>query len=237
MTKIEENRVSIENNPMNIFLEAMTYFLAGGFVLKTISPRIYDINTGNFTFIIDILTFVIGWISIIAGIYCILITIFRSERKIEWYRKHKYWFLFVLFPITVPQIVPLMLNSGSYSLMFQFSTIESTITSLISIFSSLFLLLLLVGIVVISYPFLKNILYLLGMAFLFAITAILRYYQAIIDTEQTTNYDVMIYITICSILILAAMQNYVRNREHQLNLGLFRPKVILWLKNIRNRKK
>jgi hypothetical protein len=98
-----------EKNPLSVIAEAIAYLLSGIFVIEQISQRLTQDIVNNLDYSIDWLIILVGVISIVSSF---LFLLYALPKSWEWVNKlvikSKPYLLLILFPITIPQIVPVL---------------------------------------------------------------------------------------------------------------------------------
>jgi hypothetical protein len=187
------------NLPLRVIMEGLAYFLSGIFVINVIAPLLLSQNQGN---LLDRLG---NWLAVVVGAFSILVgflfvsTVIPCKhvpRFLRYFEQHKDWPLFILFPITLPQIFQDIHNIP------------------ILVLAVIFLIFVLVAMVTKSwFIIVRNKRYytrnLVALSLAFSISTIIRLFQG------AGRAEVAVLLTIICILLILALWG---RKERQLRL-------------------
>ncbi len=185
-------------SPLAFIAEAIAYFISGSWVIGIITPRLSSPDEANV--IVNLLTIAFGILSIIVGFLLLVNTLHRIKmsRFGQLLDRSRNFTLVILFPVTLPQIIPVLFSSSHLML---------------SISAGLFLLLVIVAILITSWPvFKKDVSTLLTMSLMLLVTTIIRFLQGVGPTEI-----VLLLVTVCILIIFTIYRlSGVRERQPRL---------------------
>ena len=184
------------NFPMVTFTEAIAYFIAGSFVINIIAPRLFSQDPGSLVNqAVNWLTLAAGGFSILAAFLFVLTTIpcKNVPRFLQCFDRHRDWLLVILFPITVPQILPVILDSEYL---------------LISIVAWIFLIFIFAAIAITSWHVLTKFTpqQLIALSLAFVMSAIIRLFQG------ASNTELAVFLAAIFVLLILTLSKFRRKK-------------------------
>jgi hypothetical protein len=181
------------NSPLAFVTEAIAYFIAGSFVINVIAPKLFSEDLGSR------MNQAVNWVTLAAGGFSILVAFLlvmttipynKMARFVQFFERHRYWLLIILFPITIPQILPVILDSEYL---------------LLSIVAWIFLIFILVAIGITSWKVLIKFTpkQFVALCVAFVVSAIIRLFQGVDNTELAVFLIAVLVLLILTLFNLS----------------------------------